>query len=157
MTLAMQDICPSVFLAVTEILWLMFNASSSSIFVKMLKPNFLLSDFQFEASVKLEASPGRPGNPDSHLPGTVNTFCSAQYKQPSQKILIYGIAQASCYFKPRAFQAAPCVPGQCSCLRTSLLSPASRLCNVRNGIMAFPGLCVVLHLHLPLFYFIFLK
>lgn len=53
----MQDICPSVFLAVTEILWLMFNASSSLIFVKMLKPNFLLSDFQFEASVKLEASP----------------------------------------------------------------------------------------------------
>lgn len=53
----MQDICLSVFLAVTEILWLMFNASSSSIFVKMLKPNFSLSDFQFEASVKLEASP----------------------------------------------------------------------------------------------------
>lgn len=46
-----------VLLAVTEILWLMFNDGSSSIFVKMLKSNFLLSDFRFEASVKLEASP----------------------------------------------------------------------------------------------------
>lgn len=108
-----------IFLAVTEILWLMFNASSSSIFLKMLKPHFLLSDFQFEASVKLEASPRPlvgPGNGDLHLPRTFNPFCSAQHKQPSQKILIYGAAQASCYFKPRAFQAAPCVPGQHSCL-----------------------------------------
>lgn len=46
-----------VFLAVTEILWLMFHAGSSSIFVKMLKPNFSWSGFPFEASVQLEASP----------------------------------------------------------------------------------------------------
>ena len=59
----------------------------------------------------------QPGSRNLTHAQTFNTLCSEPYKEPSQKMLIYDLAQASCCFKPQPFPASPHAPGQRSCLQ----------------------------------------